>query len=430
MRELVQPIGGLIQKLEYVVHSDQFDRVLTAYAELGDTSRLAFDMNGPMPGRYCTVPPGIGSGLSTGAAAIPAIGEALERYCVYTFNPEQFIVSSASELGTSAIDHSTLPRCADWEYADPKCPIRPFDPKAPMRWVWGFDLLRGRRVLIPAVMVYLHTGFLNPSEHFWLPNTSGCAVHRSFEMAIITGICELVERDVLATMWIRQLPLPRLDLSNSDTDLASSLWATVHLQRSYLEYVLLNATSDVGLPCVCGVQIARHSKDAHTLVSCSCSASSTQAVEKVLLDMSTCRLAFNRPRPIPQKIEDFDNIFHGATYMARTEQFDAFSFLLSPDNGTSALPLTGDADPRSRLMDIMGRLERLGMNIFVVDISTDEVIRSEMRAVRVIIPELQPISFHHRARFLAHPRLRAAPINMGYINDGEALANPFPNPFA
>lgn len=53
-----------------------------------------------------------------------------------------------------------------------------------------------------------------------------------------------------------------------------------------------------------------------------------------------------------------------------------------------------------------------------------------LTVVRAIIPQLMPLSFAHRARFLAHPRLYDAPRFFGRDALAEADLNPFPQPFA
>jgi ribosomal protein S12 methylthiotransferase accessory factor len=53
-----------------------------------------------------------------------------------------------------------------------------------------------------------------------------------------------------------------------------------------------------------------------------------------------------------------------------------------------------------------------------------------MNVVRAIVPGLQPLTFHYRARFLGHPRLYQAPARMGYPTRLEAELNAWPQPFA
>jgi ribosomal protein S12 methylthiotransferase accessory factor len=69
------------------------------------------------------------------------------------------------------------------------------------------------------------------------------------------------------------------------------------------------------------------------------------------------------------------------------------------------------------------------MPVYAVDLSTDEAIRAGFRVVRVLIPSLQPLSFHYRARYLGHPRLYDAPAKMGYAVRAEGELNPWPQAF-
>jgi ribosomal protein S12 methylthiotransferase accessory factor len=69
------------------------------------------------------------------------------------------------------------------------------------------------------------------------------------------------------------------------------------------------------------------------------------------------------------------------------------------------------------------------MPLYAIDLSTDEAIRHGFRVVRVVIPSLQPLSFHYRARYLGHPRLYRAPSLMGHVAKAEDELNPWPQPF-
>jgi ribosomal protein S12 methylthiotransferase accessory factor len=53
-----------------------------------------------------------------------------------------------------------------------------------------------------------------------------------------------------------------------------------------------------------------------------------------------------------------------------------------------------------------------------------------MTVVRAVVPGLQPLTFHYRARFLGSPRLYEAPARMGYPVRAEAELNAWPQPFA
>ena len=71
-----------------------------------------------------------------------------------------------------------------------------------------------------------------------------------------------------------------------------------------------------------------------------------------------------------------------------------------------------------------------GAQVIAVECTTAEAREVGFRVVRVLVPELMPLSFTHRARYLAHPRLYSAPTRMGYRSYPEQQINPLPQPFA
>ena len=129
---------------------------------------------------------------------------------------------------------------------------------------------------------------------------------------------------------------------------------------------------------------------------------------------------------------DFSGLFDGATFMARFEHACAFEFLLQSGNKRllskiSALEFT---DEKEALRMVLERFRRKGLDVYVVDLSTDEALRSGVRVVRVLVPGLQPFSFQYRAQYKGHRRLYDAPKEMGYPVHDEDQLNTWPQPFA
>ncbi|MGH9914875.1 MAG: YcaO-like family protein, partial [Pyrinomonadaceae bacterium] len=295
----------------------------------------------------------------------------------------------------------------------------------------GLSLLDGRLVYLPVVMVYLYAGFVSREERIWLPITTGCAGHTSFERALLSAILEVIERDAISITWLQQLPLPRIEIDNVSPELAP-YWKCGLRSSKELEYFFFDATTDLGISTIYGLQVSKANKRLTTLVSCSTSMDPGAAVIKVMRDMAACRIAFRQPRPTPEKWEDFTDIFHGASYMARSDQAHAFEFLL--DSGRkrflSEIVTLQSNDEKQALQMVLERFRRRRMDVYAVDLSTDEALRCGVRVVRVIIPGLQPLSFHHRARYLGHSRLYEMPKQMGFPVHREDQLNRWPQPFA
>jgi ribosomal protein S12 methylthiotransferase accessory factor len=430
LHRLAPPLGGLIGKISHFWLRGDEPRMHVQSSRAGEVRRVLPELSTSSRAQIS----GAGSGLNMEQCALPSLGEALERYSVGVFSKAQFITRTANELKAEALDLDTIPRCSDRELAHPKCSLRCPDKKAPIRWIRGLSLLDGRPVFLPVVMVHLHAGFINPQERFWFPISTGCAGHISFERALLSAVLEIIERDALSVLWLQKLALPRIEVDVIPASLAP-YWERYQASSEELEYYLFNATTDLGVPVIYGLQRSPANKRLTTLVSCSAALDPVEAVIKVIRDMAACRIANRAPKPIPDSWDDFMAIFHGATYMAQAEQAHAFSFLV--DSGRkqalSSIPAASAAsheDDRARLRTILDILFQAQLEVYAVDLTTDEALRSGVRVVRVLIPGLQPVGFHYRSRYLGHSRLYEAPKKMGYKVNAEEELNMWPQPFA
>jgi ribosomal protein S12 methylthiotransferase accessory factor len=355
--------------------------------------------------------------------------EGAERYCCMAFEPDDFLVASANELGTAALDLDTVPKCSDREYADPACPLKRPDPAAAIRWVRGYSLIDRCERYVPAVMTYL---YLNPrpGEQFWQTITTGVAAHTSLVTALISAICEMIERDAIALTWLARLPLPRIEF---ESPLPSELVTNYdRLERSLLHQYFYDATTDLGIPTIYSVQIVDAHPKLAQYVSCATDFSAAAACAKTIREAAPARAVFQLPREIPADVADFQSLYEGAVYMGRVEQRSGFDFLLNGHRRRplSALEITAPAHERLRLRFLLNRLRAIGSDAIVVDITTDEVRDAGLWVVRVVTPGLLPMSTIHRARFLGHPRLYTYPEQAGFGTRVEADINPAPQPFA
>jgi ribosomal protein S12 methylthiotransferase accessory factor len=125
---------------------------------------------------------------------------------------------------------------------------------------------------------------------------------------------------------------------------------------------------------------------------------------------------------MPQPPEAFGLLYAGEDGPAR------FAFANQNPNVKSELPPCAEGD--SPLEWIVGRLAGLGMEVFVVDVTSPEVREFGVVVVKVIVPELMPITFSHSVRYLGHPRLYTAPAKLGYGERTEESVTNDPIPYA
>lgn len=425
----LQPLGGLFGKdVHFRSYGDE-PRLTTRIAHLGDPSQVWAHLAGQRTAVQMAVL-GAASGLDRHDCFVPAFVEGLERYCSCVYVNDQFIWATANELGAAALDLDSIPRCSRTELSHRRCPLVAPSKDAPMRWVRGLSLADGSAVYLPTVLVYLYTGFASRGERICIPISTGCAAHTSLERALLSAILEVVERDAISLTWLLKLPLPRILIDQAPLSL-QPYWERCEQSSVGIEYLFFDATTDLGIPTVYGLQISSVDKRTATLVSCSTAMDPNDAVAKVIRDMAACRIAFRHPRQAPLSWDDFNDVFDGATYMARAEQAGAFDFLVhcARQRTLSTMPHIKNIDERQNLKNVLLRLHRAGLNVYAVELSTDEALRAGIRVVRVLIPGLQPLSFCYRARYLGHPRLYQMPRLMGYTPHSEANMNHWPQPF-
>lgn len=424
---LVSDQGGLIGKVTRI--SRQGDRIAVYASAMGELEHIQANIRsttGRMTGVELS---GGGGGLRPGLARAISIAEALERYssCVL---PRTLIWAAANELGDRAADLGTFPRCSDDELAHPACPTVAPDPAEPMRWTTAWSLTGSKPVLVPATAVWLHIPAITRAERFTMPISTGCAAHSDIYQALLNAICEVIERDSIALTWLQRLPLPRIEFDVLPSALAMSCR---EMERNGIRSTFFDATSELGIPTLYSVDDASDDARVRHVVMCATDFSPERAAIKMLRETASSRIALAAADPAPDSLDDFHSVFHGATYMGTADRTRAYDFLFGAGNGTrrfSEIPDIDTGDPRRNLRLVLDRLASRHMDVYAVELTTTEAREVGFRVVRVIIPQLMPLAFTHRARYLAHPRLYDGPRAMGYPVHGEPDINPLPQPFA
>lgn len=431
LESLVQPIGGLMSRVTQLATHPGEPNFPIYSSSLGDVNQ-AFNLSpnwikgklnvGALNGAGGDVDPDLGR--------IKAIAEGLERYSSCVYDERQFIWATAEELGDEALDLDTLPRCSATEMAHPRCLVLEPDKRAPMRWVRGISLTDSRPIWIPAILVYLHLSPLSAGERISLPISTGCAAHLTLEQALLSGLCEVIERDSISLVWLQQLSLPRIELDEVPAWLEGFI-ARNEASRDVTQ-IFFDATTELGVPTVYSLQLSPGNQTFAALVMCSTELDPAVAIGKVMRESASSRIAMQQPRPVPESWDDFNDVFHGAVYMGHRDRLPAYHFLVNSTSvkRLSEMPLLATGNPRRDLRNILSRLSRREMEAFAVDLTTDEAKRAGMWVVKTFVPALQPLSFSYRSRYLGHPRLYEAPQLMGYRARPESEINFWPQPFA
>ncbi|MES0824967.1 YcaO-like family protein [Ruegeria sp. SCP11] len=416
---LVQPKTGLVmfpRRISHILREPDFNAIS---APIGDLSMLKPNIQTK---RHRS---GIGSGGDPELALLRAVVEAAERYACLIYDETDFLVCSAASLKDKALNFQSFATCSDAELSHPKCPLKAFSEDEEIRWVRGFSLVDDRDVFVPAIMVHLSM-VPRAGELFWLQISTGAAGHTNPASALVSGICECVERDAISMTWLGRLPLPRL----TDTLVAEAMDG---LDIGQLSYNFFDATTDLGVPTVMGVQ----GGDFDQPISMTCASALTMedAVRKALREAGPLRTVLYQDRAYPDDPEDFSEVIDGAAYYADGNRLEAFDFLLSsvrPDmlHMPACASLSEAQTPEEQLVALTELLASKGHEAVAVDITTDELRDVGLWIIRAILPSLMPLSFSYRARYLGTPRLYHYMRMATGRTFAETRVNPDPIPFA
>ncbi len=428
--ELWRPIGGLMESLfvleaehtapDFEIRATGLDNLTRTFLHV--SSKRGTDAREEPLG-------GAGADPDPEQAWIRAVVEGAERYACMAWDERDFHVASANELGALALDLDRIPRLSEREYADPACPFRKPDKAVPIRWVRGYSLIDQCARWVPAALTHLYFK-PEPAEMFWQQISTGVAAHTNLTSALISAINENIERDAIALTWLCKLALPRIEIAGRPpAELVPNLRL---LERSLVQHHGFDATTDVGIPTVYAVQLLDRQPKLAQFVQCATHFSPVTAYAKTIREAAPGRSVFEFNRPIPANIADFTSLYDGATMLGRPEHRGEFDFLLRSPGRRSLVDMAIDApsEHTAQLRFLVDRLQALGMDCIALDLTTDELRDAGLWVVRVVTPELVPMSAVHRARFLGYRRIYDYPEKAGFGKRTERDLNPAPQPFA
>ncbi|WP_103062468.1 YcaO-like family protein [Actinomyces qiguomingii] len=374
---------------------------------------------------------GAGGAIDPVRARDISIVESLERYSSCTWDEAALIMATQAELGDAAVGPDRFPRCSERELAADTATLVEYDPRLPIRWQRAWSLTRGREVFVPANLVYLRFPVHSQAELFTHPISTGTAAHSDIHEAVLGGLLEVVERDSISLTWLQRLHLPSIEV---DEALLRPATREYHCMgtSSDIKVRLFNATTDYGIPVIYGIQLSQDPVLAQ-VVAATCDLDPERALAKIHREFSSLRIALRAHAASPDPFAMLGiSVVGGAVLHAQASHRGVFDFLLEGSRPTVPLHEIGQTpdpqeDPLSWAVD---RLAQRGAEVIAVDITTDEARQVGMHVVKVLVPEAMPLSFVHSARYLATPRLYAAPAAMGLEVHGEEDINPDFQPFA
>jgi len=374
-----------------------------------------------------------GAGLTAEEAVWSCIGEAVERYTAMSCPSEVLAALPEAELPGPPIDLAAAILYSDEQYNSFDFPCHRYAPGESYQWAAGRRLLDGSSVFSPHQLVWLGPRLLQQEHQIIQSVSTGLAGGQTPDLAIASGLYEVVERDSFMTAWLlRRSPL-RIRV---DKDLVAALPKACLplLAPRDADVFILDLTTDNGIPAICVVVWSRR-RDV-LAVGAACHPDIRRAVIKALVEAhhtSEWGMTLEGlPRLSPSHVTTFEDHVRFFRHPANSPEAQ---FFVSGDEISyldAASGLARDAenfqrDPTAALRWATSRLEKLGHSPSWYNLTGAEARAAGVTVVRVLVPSLQPM--HAGMKFLNGDMRRLANVARFFGLDTPSAPNPIPHPF-
>lgn len=372
-----------------------------------------------------------GCSLDGSRALQGALGEAVERWSALNENFDDNLMKLVPK--ESGIAH-LFPRCAE----DEPCPesfrdLAKVEEKVthlPMRY-----LADKTEIHVPASYTSLSHWCAKNEPEVTVRISTGLAFHTSLSAAIWSGLCEAAERDAFMLTWWTRRKVAEI-VCEGDTIPESLSRRLSILGELGLVPRLFDITTDFHVPAVTAFLFG--SEVPYMSVGASCAADPLTACMKALDEAVYVRPKSEHQDPERKivSLDKFDwvqSLEDHCTLYSEWEKSPAVEFLLEKDR--KLLPYSDFAqqnwwrqpDSFRGMVRLARRLEKeLNLTVLWRDLTHPE-FKSLGYVVKVLVPQMIPLSPDHRVRWLATPRL----LHMAQQGTGKSKPefNPFPHPF-
>lgn len=380
-------------------------------------ARLAPGQPGP-DGRH-----GYGIAGDHDSARRLALLEALERRSGTLPRSRRTAVrASYNEVRGAAVDPRSLGTHAEDLHRLPGFPFARFDPDLSVNWVWAHSFARKAPVLVPETAVYHGMG---PG---WAQETSnGSALGSCLEEAALFGLLETAERDAFLMTWYARIPAPRVDLGTAVDRRIRTAEEQIR-QRLGHEVMVFSTMLEQRVPAFLAVGVNRADR---TRPAAAVSAAAHPLPERAVLSAvrelgSTLEGLAARFAPesaaslaadsaLVKSMED-----HAALYTSH-DALPRLDFLLRQPPRTSLEEIAREArwpehrDLTADLLELVDRHLAHGLDVLVVDTTTNEQAAGDLASAKVLVPGTLPMTFGHRFRRIdGLPRLARTPRLLGH----------------
>lgn len=312
----------------------------------------------------------------------------------------------------------------------------PFHRDLEVLWVEGQNLTKKCNIWLPISLVYVnwHTG--HPGEpitnYYWFP---GISAGVNLEHALVSGLEEIIERDITMIWWMNRHPFPAMEMLPE----LERIWeGRPHAmgQRAWL----INLENEFDIPVMAGV--LENVREKYFNIGFGCRPNPIDAARKAWTEALTLQegsrdmddpngllrtsvekwdlidVPYKDWRQDRQYLDDYRADFRDVSDLLQQQQVNLDPRCLEQARPWVDTPRTRTFAsipglPDRSLKTIQSRIQSRGYEILYKDITTPDIDHVGLKAARVLIPGLVP---NTSAAFppLGLGRVQQAPVAMGW----------------
>ena len=336
-----------------------------------------------------------GGGFNHEEALRAVLGESVERYSWCNPTTKNIIFSKESDLKdafcpleiSSFIYHHDLPKSIILkEFKNIKTP-----------WKKAINLTYSKEILVPVIDLY--NEFLPEKLRNWISlTTNGMAADCIYERACLHAIYELIERDTTMQFWYKKIiPFTQYCWDDYDNENIKCLVEKAKQQKINIKIVEINTEFAVS----CALAVIYHTIKGKECIACGTASrlNRVDASKKALLEAAAMwnSLEYLKSQVSPlskneisygfKNIKSFEDHVLLYTYPWSKK---AYQFMLKPKKYSKVIDMMKKYSPQEELVLLVEKLKNQGHEIYILDITPDDIKSLGLFVVKAYIPNSVP----------------------------------------
>ncbi len=364
-------------------------------------------------GKRSKINNGTGTSFNQQLALLRALGEAIERYSLFS-NDKLIIFEKYSNIKNRSLNLLSFPKISHNNKL-----LNKFK-NTTIGWTKGFklkqfdeksDKLITEECLIPAHLVYVPYTESSKDLYLQQPLSTGTAFRKNIKEAILTGILEVIERDCFIRSFYKQMGISKLKLEKiKDHDI---IFILNELNRCFLEYFFINISLFPNIYVILCIIIDK-TRNQPLLVSglgtsFDLKYALIKSVEEAMQLRPWLRDEFRRnnihktsSRKIKTYLQRVAYWNYGRSISWIKKNLKFYLDLQTKIIQDAQLENSLFKNSNHKLKNLLTTLNKMNIEIYFTDITPNLISKHNFKVIKVIIPKMQPFFLDEEFKYLTN----------------------------